>query len=67
MANSRHNPTNSLDSKDIENLFMARRCHSATHIAFGGTRKVRPDTCDAVASQNGDAEYVVLRIYRAGR
>lgn len=31
-----------LYSKNIANLFMAGRCHSATHIALGGTRVMRP-------------------------
>jgi hypothetical protein len=35
-------PYRTLYSKNIENLFMAGRCHSATHIAHGGTRVMRP-------------------------
>ncbi len=35
-------PYRTLYSKNIENLFMAGRCHSATQIAFGGTRVIRP-------------------------
>jgi len=35
-------PYRSLYSQNIENLFMAGRCHSATHIAMGGTRVIRP-------------------------
>jgi hypothetical protein len=35
-------PYRSLYSQNIENLFMAGRCHSATHIALGGTRVIRP-------------------------
>lgn len=35
-------PFRSLYSKNIRNLFMAGRCHSATHIAMGGTRVMRP-------------------------
>ena len=35
-------PFRTLYSKNIENLFMAGRCHSATHIALGGTRVMRP-------------------------
>ncbi len=35
-------PYRTLYSRNIENLFMAGRCHSATHIAFGGTRVIRP-------------------------
>ena len=34
-------PYRTLYSKNIENLFMAGRCHSATHIAHGGTRVMR--------------------------
>ena len=35
-------PFRSLYSRNIKNLFMAGRCHSATHIALGGTRVMRP-------------------------
>ena len=35
-------PYRTLYSRNIENLFMAGRCHSATHIALGGTRVIRP-------------------------
>ncbi len=35
-------PYRTLYSRNIENLFMAGRCHSATQIAFGGTRVIRP-------------------------
>ena len=35
-------PYRTLYSKDIVNLFMAGRCHSATHMALGGTRVMRP-------------------------
>jgi hypothetical protein len=42
-----------LYSKNIENLFMAGRCHSATHIAFGGTRVMRP--CCAMGQAVGTA------------
>ncbi|NQT40473.1 MAG: FAD-dependent oxidoreductase [Planctomycetes bacterium] len=35
-------PYRSLYSKNIANLFMAGRCHSATHMALGGTRVMRP-------------------------
>jgi len=35
-------PYRSLYSKNIENLLMAGRCHSATHVALGGTRVMRP-------------------------
>jgi hypothetical protein len=35
-------PYRTLYSKNIVNLFMAGRCHSATHIAMGATRVMRP-------------------------
>ena len=35
-------PYRTLYSKNISNLLMAGRCHSATHIAMGGTRVMRP-------------------------
>lgn len=35
-------PYRTLYSKNISNLFMAGRCHSASHIALGGTRVMRP-------------------------
>ncbi len=35
-------PYRTLYSRNIANLFMAGRCHSATHIALGGTRVMRP-------------------------
>lgn len=35
-------PYRTLYSRNIENLLMAGRCHSATHIALGGTRVMRP-------------------------
>ena len=35
-------PYRTLYSKNIENLFVAGRCHSATHIAMAGTRVMRP-------------------------
>jgi hypothetical protein len=35
-------PYRTLYSKNIANLFMAGRCHSATHMAMGGTRVMRP-------------------------
>ncbi|MHC4621231.1 MAG: FAD-dependent oxidoreductase [Planctomycetota bacterium] len=35
-------PYRTLYSKNIVNLLMAGRCHSATHIAMGGTRVMRP-------------------------
>lgn len=35
-------PYRTLYSRNIENLFMAGRCHSASQIAFGATRVMRP-------------------------
>lgn len=35
-------PYRTLYSRNIENLFMAGRCHSATQTAMGGTRVMRP-------------------------
>ncbi len=35
-------PYRTLYSRNIENLFVAGRCHSVTHIALGGTRVMRP-------------------------
>jgi hypothetical protein len=35
-------PYRTLYSKNIANLFVAGRCHSATQTAFGGTRVMRP-------------------------
>jgi hypothetical protein len=35
-------PYRTLYSKNIRNLFMAGRCHSATQLAFAGTRVMRP-------------------------
>ena len=34
-------PLGSLYSRNIDNLFMAGRCHSATHLGLGGTRIMR--------------------------
>ena len=53
-------PYRSLYSKNIANLFMAGRCHSATHIALGATRVMRPmmltgqaaGTAAAIATEN---------------
>lgn len=53
-------PYRSLYSRNISNLLMAGRCHSATHIAMGGTRVMRPcmgmgqaaGTAAAIAAQN---------------
>jgi len=54
-------PYRTLYSKDIVNLFMAGRCHSATHMALGATRVMRPmcatgqaaGTAAAIARQHG--------------
>jgi hypothetical protein len=54
-------PYRTLYSANIVNLFMAGRCHSATHIAMGGTRVMRPvcmmgqaaGTAAAIAKQYG--------------
>lgn len=46
-------PYRSLYSKNISNLLMAGRCHSATHIAMGGTRVMRP--CMAMGQAAGTA------------
>jgi len=52
-------PYRTLYSKNIENLFMAGRCHSATHIAFGGTRVMRP--CCAMGQAVGTAAAIATR------
>jgi hypothetical protein len=52
-------PYRSLYSKNISNLFMAGRCHSATHIALGGTRVTRP--CCAMGQCVGTAAAVAKR------
>jgi hypothetical protein len=54
-------PYRTLYSRNIANLLMAGRCHSATHIAMGGTRVMRPvcmmgqaaGTAAAVAIRHG--------------
>ena len=46
-------PYRTLYSKNIENLFMAGRCHSATHVAHGGTRVMRP--CAGMGQAAGTA------------
>jgi choline dehydrogenase-like flavoprotein len=46
-------PFRSLYSKNIENLLMAGRCHSATHVAMGGTRIMR--TCGEMGHAVGIA------------
>ncbi len=52
-------PYRTLYSKNIENLFMAGRCHSATHIALGGTRVMRP--CCAMGQAVGTAAAIAAR------
>jgi len=52
-------PYRTLYSKNIENLFMAGRCHSATHIAFGGTRVMRP--CCAMGQAVGTAAAIATK------
>jgi hypothetical protein len=54
-------PYRTLYSKNIANLFMAGRCHSATHMAMGATRVMRPvcmmgqaaGTAAAIAKKHG--------------
>lgn len=52
-------PYRTLYSRNIENLFMAGRCHSATHIAFGGTRVMRP--CCAMGQAVGTAAAIAAK------
>jgi hypothetical protein len=52
-------PYRTLYSKNIENLLMAGRCHSATHIAFGGTRVMRP--CCAMGQAVGTAAAIATK------
>ena len=52
-------PYRTLYSKNIENLFMAGRCHSATHIALGGTRVMRP--CCAMGQAVGTAAAIATK------
>jgi len=52
-------PYRTLYSRNIENLFMAGRCHSATHIAFGGTRVMRP--CCAMGQAVGTAAAIATK------
>jgi hypothetical protein len=62
-------PYRTLYSKNIENLLMAGRCHSATHIALGGTRVMRPmcatgqaaGTAAAIAHQHATTPRGVYR------
>ena len=52
-------PYRSLYSKNIENLFMAGRCLSATHIALGGTRVMRP--CAGMGQAVGTAAAIATK------
>lgn len=52
-------PYRTLYSKNIENLFMAGRCHSATHIALGGTRVMRP--CAGMGQAVGTAAAIAMK------
>jgi hypothetical protein len=52
-------PYRTLYSRNIGNLFMAGRCHSATHIAMGGTRVMRP--CMQMGQAAGTAAAVARR------
>jgi hypothetical protein len=52
-------PYRTLYSKNIVNLFMAGRCHSATHIGFGGTRVMRP--CCAMGQAVGTAAAIATK------
>ena len=60
-----------LYSKNITNLLMAGRCHSATHIALGGTRVMRPvcmmgqaaGTAAAIAVEHGTTPRGVYKKY----
>jgi hypothetical protein len=51
-------PYRTLYSRNIVNLMMAGRCHSATHIAMGGTRVMRP--CMAMGQAAGTAAAIAV-------
>jgi hypothetical protein len=51
-------PYRTLYSRNINNLMMAGRCHSATHIAMGGTRVMRP--CLAMGQAAGTAAAIAV-------
>jgi hypothetical protein len=51
-------PYRTLYSLNITNLMMAGRCHSATHIAHGGTRVMRP--CLAMGQAAGTAAAIAV-------
>ena len=50
-------PFRSLYSRNIANLMMAGRCHSATHLAMGGTRIMR--TCCEMGEATGVAAALI--------
>ena len=52
-------PLRSLYSRNIDNLFMAGRCHSATHLGMGGTRIMR--TCCEMGQAAGTAAALATR------
>ncbi len=52
-------PFRTLYSKNIDNLMMAGRCHSATHIAMGGTRIAR--TCCEMGHATGVAAAMIKK------
>jgi hypothetical protein len=51
-------PYRTLYSRNVSNLMMAGRCHSATHIAMGGTRVMRP--CMAMGQAAGTAAAIAV-------
>lgn len=51
-------PLGSLYSRNIDNLFMAGRCHSATHLGMGGTRIMR--SCCLMGQAAGTAAALTL-------
>jgi hypothetical protein len=58
-------PFRSLYSKNIDNLLMAGRCHSATHVAMGGTRIMR--TCCEMGHAAGIAAALMKRYQASPR
>ena len=52
-------PFRSLYSRNIENLLMAGRCHSATHLGMGGTRIMR--TCCEMGEAAGVAAALIAQ------
>ncbi|WP_338130120.1 FAD-dependent oxidoreductase [Catalinimonas alkaloidigena] len=52
-------PYRCLYSRNIENLFMAGRVISTTHVAFGSTREMR--TCSMMGEAVGYAAYVARK------